>query len=74
MRYPRDEYTDASSHEAPATVSSASTRVPQMVIEKVVQRYALDLPADETVRAGDHVMIHPEHVMTFDNTGLVIHK
>ena len=57
-----------------ATVSSASPRVPQTVIEKVVQRYALDLPPGKAVKAGDYVMIRPEHVMTHDNTGPVISK
>ncbi|KAI1798478.1 homoaconitase [Ganoderma leucocontextum] len=57
-----------------ATVSSGSPRVPQTVIEKVVQRYALDLPPGKAVKAGDYVMIRPEHVMTHDNTGPVISK
>ncbi|KAI0687628.1 homoaconitase [Cerioporus squamosus] len=56
-----------------ATVAS-SPRVPQTVIEKVVQRYAVDWPAGKSVRAGDYVMIRPEHVMTHDNTGPVISK
>ena len=51
-----------------------SPRVPQTVIEKVVQRYAVDWPAGKSVRAGDYVMIRPEHVMTHDNTGPVISK
>ncbi|KIY68848.1 homoaconitase [Cylindrobasidium torrendii FP15055 ss-10] len=57
-----------------ATAASASTHVPQTVIEKVVQRYAVDFPAGQAVRAGDYVMIRPEHVMTHDNTGPVISK
>ncbi|WWC85790.1 homoaconitase, mitochondrial [Kwoniella dendrophila CBS 6074] len=52
-----------------ATVSD-----PQTVIEKIVQRYAVDLPQGSKVRAGDYVMIKPEHVMTHDNTGPVISK
>ncbi len=40
-----------------ATVSS-----PQTVIEKIVQKYAIDLPPGGKVRAGDYVMIRPEHV------------
>ena len=35
---------------------------PQTVIEKIVQKYAVDLPAGNKVRAGDYVMIRPEHV------------
>ncbi|KAI5119455.1 hypothetical protein M0805_008391 [Coniferiporia weirii] len=49
-------------------------RTPQTVIEKVVQKYAVGLPSDKIVRAGDYVMIRPEHVMTHDNTGPVISK
>jgi homoaconitate hydratase len=40
-----------------ATVSSPQTRV-----EKIVQRYAVDLSPGTKVRAGDYVMIKPEHV------------
>ncbi|KAI0346182.1 homoaconitase [Trametopsis cervina] len=49
-------------------------RIPQTIIEKVVQKYAVGLPADKVVKAGDYVMIRPEHVMTHDNTGPVISK
>src|SRR5438270_11697795 len=41
------------------------------LIEKIVQRYALDLPEGYTVKSGDYVTIQPEHVMTPDNTGAV---
>ncbi|KAF8656832.1 hypothetical protein AX16_002380 [Volvariella volvacea WC 439] len=47
---------------------------PQTVIEKIVQKYAVGLPTGKVVRAGDYVMIAPEHVMTHDNTGPVISK
>jgi homoaconitate hydratase len=49
-------------------------RVPQTFIEKVVQKYAVNLPPGKTVKAGDYVMLRPEHVMTHDNTGPVISK
>ncbi|TCD61850.1 mitochondrial Homoaconitase [Steccherinum ochraceum] len=49
-------------------------RVPQTVIEKVVQKYAVGLPEGKVVKAGDYVMIRPQHVMTHDNTGPVISK
>ncbi|TDL25589.1 homoaconitase [Rickenella mellea] len=49
-------------------------RVPQTIIEKIVQKYAVDLSPGKTIRAGDYVMIQPEHVMTHDNTGPVISK
>ncbi|KAJ7510351.1 homoaconitase [Mycena galericulata] len=57
-----------------ATAVSSGPRVPQTVIEKVVQKYAVGLPAGKAVKAGDYVMIRPEHVMTHDNTGPVISK
>lgn len=57
-----------------ATAVGAGPRVPQTVIEKVVQKYAVGLPPGKAVKAGDYVMIRPEHVMTHDNTGPVISK
>jgi homoaconitate hydratase len=57
-----------------ATVAYDRPRVPQTVIEKVVQKYAVGLPSGKVVKAGDYVMIRPEHVMTHDNTGPVISK
>ena len=50
------------------------SRTPQTIIEKVVQKYAVGLPQGKVVKAGDYVMIRPEHVMTHDNTGPVISK
>jgi homoaconitate hydratase len=49
-------------------------RGPQTVIEKIVQKYAVGLPLGKLVKAGDYVMIRPQHVMTHDNTGPVISK
>ena len=46
----------------------------QTIIEKVVQKYAVGLPEGKIVKAGDYVMIRPEHVMTHDNTGPVVSK
>ena len=48
--------------------------IPQTIIEKVVQKYAVGLPEGKIVKAGDYVMIRPEHVMTHDNTGPVVSK
>ncbi|KAL9934809.1 hypothetical protein V8E36_006584 [Tilletia maclaganii] len=47
---------------------------PQTLIEKIVQRYAVDLRPSQVVRAGDYVSIKPATVMTHDNTGPVITK
>ncbi|QRV90084.1 aconitate hydratase [Ceratobasidium sp. AG-Ba] len=57
-----------------ATVITDSGHVPQTYIEKVVQKYAVGLPPGKKVRAGDYVMIQPQHCMTHDNTGPVISK
>ena len=38
--------------------------VPQTYVEKVVQRHAVGLGEGAVVKAGDYVMIKPEHVMT----------
>ncbi|KAF8623657.1 hypothetical protein AX17_007356 [Amanita inopinata Kibby_2008] len=57
-----------------ATAAGERTRIPQTLIEKVVQKYAVGLSKGKTVKAGDYVMIRPEHVMTHDNTGPVISK
>lgn len=58
-----------------ASVASQNrNHVPQTVIEKVVQKHAVGLPDGKVVKAGDYVMIKPQHVMTHDNTGPVISK
>jgi homoaconitate hydratase len=57
-----------------ATVAPNPPRIPQTIIEKVVQKYTVGLPDGKAVKAGDYVMIRPEHVMTHDNTGPVISK
>jgi homoaconitate hydratase len=54
--------------------TTVDSKVPQTFIEKVVQKYALGLQPGQVVRAGDYVMIRPEHVMSHDNTGPVITK
>ncbi|CAO3649855.1 unnamed protein product [Mucor fragilis] len=46
----------------------------QNLIEKIVQKYALDLPEGYKVKSGDYVTIRPHHVLTHDNTGAVIPK
>ncbi len=46
----------------------------QTLIEKIAQRFAVDLPDGHTVRAGDFLSLQPAHVMTHDNTAAVIPK
>ena len=43
---------------------ATATALPQTYVEKVVQRHAVGLPEGKVVRAGDYVMIRPQHVMT----------
>jgi homoaconitate hydratase len=53
----------------------AGTRVGgQTLLEKIAQRYAVDLPEGAKVRASDFLSIRPSHVMTHDNTSAVIPK
>ncbi|KAG9015233.1 mitochondrial Homoaconitase [Tulasnella sp. JGI-2019a] len=61
-------------HHGLATEAPQGHRIPQTYIEKIVQKYAVDLPPGKTVTAGDYVMIRPEHVMSHDNTGPIISK
>ena len=48
--------------------------MPQNLIEKIVQEYALDLEPNHKVHSGEFVTIKPAYVMTHDNTGAVIPK
>jgi homoaconitate hydratase len=43
-------------------------------IEKITERFAVGLPADYRVHAGDFVSVRPFHILTHDNTGAVIPK
>jgi hypothetical protein len=72
-RWPLAHFSRPCTRRTFATVTD-DARIPQTVIEKVVQKYAVGLPAGKVVQAGDYVMIRPEHVMTHDNTGPVISK
>lgn len=53
-----------------AILSSLKTspRIPQTLTEKIVQKYAVGLPKDKFVKAGDYVTISPHHCMTHDNS------
>jgi len=46
----------------------------QTLIEKILQRFADDLPDGHEVHSGDYLYIRPAYVMTHDNTGAVIPK
>lgn len=48
--------------------------MPQTLVEKIAQKYAVNLSADHEVRSGDFIYIRPAYVMTHDNTGAVIPK
>ncbi|CAJ0838966.1 4420_t:CDS:2 [Entrophospora sp. SA101] len=55
-------------------VTESHRKSSQNLVEKIVQKYALDLPKGYKVKSGDFVTIRPEHVMTHDNTAPVITK
>ena len=46
----------------------------QNTIEKIAQKYAVDLDEGQEVHSGDYLSIRPAYVMTHDNTGAVIPK
>lgn len=48
--------------------------MPQTLIEKIAQRYAVGLDEGQVVKSGDYISIRPAYVMTHDNTGAVIPK
>ncbi len=48
--------------------------MPQTLVEKIAQRFAVGLPDGHTVHAGDFLTVRPAHVMTHDNTAAVIPK
>jgi len=48
--------------------------MPQNIIEKIVQNFAVGLEDGHEVHSGDYVFIRPAHVMTHDNTGAVMMK
>jgi homoaconitate hydratase len=63
-----------SAHTRAFATATERPHIPQTIIEKVVQKYTVGIPPEKVVKAGDYVMIRPEHVMTHDNTGPVISK
>jgi homoaconitate hydratase len=48
--------------------------MPQNLIEKIVQSFAVQLEAEQKVHSGDFVTVRPRHVMTHDNTAAVMLK
>ncbi|CAI2175695.1 330_t:CDS:2 [Funneliformis geosporum] len=54
--------------------SFTTETINQNLIEKIVQKYALNLSPGYKVKSGDFVTIQPEHVMTHDNTAAVMTK
>jgi homoaconitate hydratase len=48
--------------------------MPQTLVEKIAQNFAVGLSENHIVHSGDYIMIQPAYVMTHDNTGAVIPK
>ncbi|RCI10270.1 hypothetical protein L249_8572 [Ophiocordyceps polyrhachis-furcata BCC 54312] len=58
--------TLASEQQGPS--SPSGKRSPQTLTEKIVQRYAVDLPQGKLVRSGDYISLAPQYCMTHDNS------
>jgi homoaconitate hydratase len=56
------------------TKIEAEKNMAQNLIEKIAQKYALNINPKMEVKSGNFIAIRPEHVMTHDNTGAVIPK
>ncbi|MCH8019005.1 homoaconitase [candidate division KSB1 bacterium] len=48
--------------------------MPQTMVEKIAQKFAVGLEKGHKVHAGDYISIRPAYVMTHDNSGAVIPK
>ncbi|MFC1480915.1 homoaconitase [Candidatus Neomarinimicrobiota bacterium] len=48
--------------------------MPQNLVEKIAQRFAVGLEDGHIVSSGDFISVRPAHVMTHDNTGAVMNK
>ena len=48
--------------------------MPQNLIEKIAQNFAVGLPEGTVVHSGDYISIQPEHILTHDNTAPVAEK
>jgi homoaconitate hydratase len=46
----------------------------QNLIEKIAQKFALDLEQGQQVQSGDLIAIAPEYILTHDNTAAVMNK
>ncbi|KXS10030.1 homoaconitase [Gonapodya prolifera JEL478] len=60
--------------ESARSLASASAAPGQTLVEKIAQKYTVDVPSDYKVRQGAFVYVQPYHVMTHDNTGAVMSK
>ncbi|WBW70862.1 homoaconitate hydratase Lys2 [Schizosaccharomyces osmophilus] len=47
---------------------ATGNKLPQTITEKIVQRFAQNLPEGKFVRSGDYVTIKPKHCMSHDNS------
>ena len=48
--------------------------MPQNLVERIAERFAVGFEEGQRVRAGDYVSIRPAHVLTHDNTSAVMGK
>ncbi|KAI5290550.1 mitochondrial Homoaconitase [Ascosphaera aggregata] len=51
-----------------SSLEASAFKVPQTLVEKIVQKYAIGLPSGKYVKSGDYVTISPYKCMTHDNS------
>lgn len=61
-------------HHSRSFTPSNSASSNQTSIEKIIQKFTVDLKPNQTVSSGDFIILKPQHVMTHDNTAPVISK
>ncbi|MBW0474705.1 hypothetical protein O181_014420 [Austropuccinia psidii MF-1] len=75
LHFNNNQFKSIFSNNSIRNISSSKFNLKnQNLIEKIVQKYAVDLKSDKFIKSGDFVMLKPEHVMTHDNTAPVISK
>jgi len=48
--------------------------VAQNLIEKIAQRFAVNVSDGVEIHSGDYITLHPAHILTHDNTGAIMKK
>ena len=48
--------------------------MPQNLVEKIAQRFAVNMNEKAEVHSGDYITLQPAHILTHDNTGAIMKK